>query len=56
MFKTNKQSYDPDYEHWEFGKLSAMREIALAIEDGYKYYYMGKLTLIRRINVRIRAF
>ncbi|KAJ0422867.1 arginine-tRNA-protein transferase [Aspergillus carlsbadensis] len=33
--------YDPDYEHWEFGKLSAMREIALAIEDGYKYYYMG---------------
>ncbi|KAL2851943.1 arginine-tRNA-protein transferase [Aspergillus pseudoustus] len=33
--------YDPEYEHWEFGKLSAMREIAMAIEDGYKYYYMG---------------
>ncbi|RDW90334.1 arginyltransferase [Aspergillus mulundensis] len=33
--------YDPDYEHWEIGKLSAMREIALAIEEGYKYYYMG---------------
>ncbi|KAI9368448.1 arginine-tRNA-protein transferase [Aspergillus egyptiacus] len=33
--------YDPDYEQWEFGKLSAMREIALAIEDGYQYYYMG---------------
>ncbi|OJJ59026.1 hypothetical protein ASPSYDRAFT_58214 [Aspergillus sydowii CBS 593.65] len=33
--------YDPDYEHWEFGKLSAMREIALAIEEGYGYYYMG---------------
>ncbi|KAL2825153.1 arginine-tRNA-protein transferase [Aspergillus cavernicola] len=33
--------YDPDYEHWEFGKLSAMREIALAVEDGYQYYYMG---------------
>ncbi|KAL2872797.1 arginyltransferase [Aspergillus lucknowensis] len=33
--------YDPDYEHWEFGKLSAMREIATAIEEGYKYYYMG---------------
>ncbi|KAL4803532.1 arginine-tRNA-protein transferase [Aspergillus unguis] len=33
--------YDPDHEHWEFGKLSAMREIAMALEDGYRYYYMG---------------
>ncbi|KAL3462878.1 arginine-tRNA-protein transferase [Aspergillus heterothallicus] len=33
--------YDPEYEHWEFGKLSAMREIAMAIEDNYRYYYMG---------------
>ncbi|KAL3474963.1 arginine-tRNA-protein transferase [Aspergillus californicus] len=33
--------YDPDYEHWEIGKLSAMREIALATEEGYQYYYMG---------------
>ncbi|KAL4795210.1 arginine-tRNA-protein transferase [Aspergillus venezuelensis] len=33
--------YDPDYEQWELGKLSAMREIALAVEEGYKYYYMG---------------
>ncbi|KAI1974034.1 Arginyl-tRNA--protein transferase 1 [Ophidiomyces ophidiicola] len=33
--------YDPDYEQWEFGKLSAMRELAMAIEEGYKYYYMG---------------
>ncbi|KAF7128588.1 hypothetical protein CNMCM5793_003376 [Aspergillus hiratsukae] len=33
--------YDPDYEHWEFGKLSAMREIALALEGSYQYYYMG---------------
>ncbi|KAL4920157.1 arginine-tRNA-protein transferase [Aspergillus aurantiobrunneus] len=33
--------YDPDYEHWEFGKLSAMREISLANEGGYEYYYMG---------------
>lgn len=39
------QSYDPDYEHWEFGKLSAMREIALSIEEGYGYYYMGSHTL-----------
>ncbi|KAI1962806.1 Arginyl-tRNA--protein transferase 1 [Ophidiomyces ophidiicola] len=35
------ENYDPDYEQWEFGKLSAMRELAMAIEEGYKYYYMG---------------
>jgi arginine-tRNA-protein transferase len=34
--------YDPDYEQWEFGKLSAMREIALALEGSYQYYYMGR--------------
>ena len=39
-------SYDPDFAEWEFGKLSAMREIALAIEGGYQYYYMGTATLI----------
>ncbi|KAL4893196.1 arginine-tRNA-protein transferase [Aspergillus ambiguus] len=33
--------YDPEYEAWEFGKLSAMREIALALEGQYQYYYMG---------------
>ncbi|KAL5365906.1 arginine-tRNA-protein transferase [Aspergillus floccosus] len=33
--------YDPEYEQWEFGKLSAMREIAQAIEGNYQYYYMG---------------
>ncbi|KAA8644182.1 arginyltransferase [Aspergillus tanneri] len=33
--------YDPDYEQWEFGKLSALREIALTSEGGYQYYYMG---------------
>ncbi|EAS34081.3 arginine-tRNA-protein transferase 1 [Coccidioides immitis RS] len=33
--------YDPQYEHWEIGKLSAMREIALAIEGHHQYYYMG---------------
>jgi hypothetical protein len=32
-----------------------MREIALAIEDGYKYYYMGRLSPIRHIDVRLRA-
>ena len=33
--------YDPKYEHWQLGKLSAMREIALAVEGHYQYYYMG---------------
>ncbi|KAL8799672.1 MAG: hypothetical protein Q9182_005711 [Xanthomendoza sp. 2 TL-2023] len=30
-----------DVQDWYFGKLSALREISLAIEGGYKYYYMG---------------
>lgn len=34
-------SYDPEFGDWEFGKLSALREIAFALEEGYKYYYMG---------------
>lgn len=33
--------YHSDYEQWQFGKLSALREAALAIEGGYQYYYMG---------------
>lgn len=33
--------YHNDFERWSFGKLSAMREAALALEGGYKYYYMG---------------
>ena len=33
--------YHPDFEKWSFGKLSAMREAALALEGGYEYYYMG---------------
>ncbi|KIW41779.1 hypothetical protein, variant 2 [Exophiala oligosperma] len=33
--------YDPDYEQWDFGKLSAVREIAMSLELGYEYYYMG---------------
>lgn len=33
--------YHSDYEKWQFGKLSALREAALAIEGGYRYYYMG---------------
>lgn len=33
--------YHSDYERWSFGKLSALRETALAIEGGYDLYYMG---------------
>ncbi|KAJ5129396.1 uncharacterized protein N7515_005435 [Penicillium bovifimosum] len=33
--------YDPAYEQWEIGKLSAMREIAFSMENQYQYYYMG---------------
>ncbi|ETI19620.1 hypothetical protein G647_09454 [Cladophialophora carrionii CBS 160.54] len=33
--------YDPEYQHWDLGKVSALRETALALEAGYEYYYMG---------------
>ncbi|KAJ6260215.1 hypothetical protein Dda_4439 [Drechslerella dactyloides] len=33
--------YHTDFMQWNFGKLSALREISLAIEDGYNFYYMG---------------
>jgi len=33
--------YHQDFEKWSFGKLSALREAALALEEGYEYYYMG---------------
>ncbi|KAK5684395.1 Arginyl-tRNA--protein transferase 1 [Elasticomyces elasticus] len=33
--------YHQDFEKWSFGKLSALREAALAMEQGYDYYYMG---------------
>ncbi|KAK5043310.1 Arginyl-tRNA--protein transferase 1 [Exophiala sideris] len=33
--------YDPEYQQWDFGKMSALREIALALEANYEYYYMG---------------
>lgn len=38
---TMGSSYDPEYEQWEFGKLSALREIAFSLENHYPYYYMG---------------
>lgn len=33
--------YHSDFEKWSFGKLSALREAALAVEEGYGLYYMG---------------
>lgn len=33
--------YHSDYEKWSFGKLSALREASLALEQGYQFYYMG---------------
>jgi len=33
--------YHHDFEKWSLGKLSALREAALALEGGYEFYYMG---------------
>lgn len=33
--------YDPEYQEWDWGKISALQEIALTIQKGYEYYYMG---------------
>ncbi|KAL8953893.1 MAG: hypothetical protein Q9222_000267 [Ikaeria aurantiellina] len=33
--------YHRDVQDWYFGKLSALREISMALEGGYRYYYMG---------------
>lgn len=38
---TDDDSYDPAHGEWDFGRISALREIALALEGGYEYYYMG---------------
>ena len=38
--------YHENVNDWNFGKLSALREIAMAVEDGYRYYYMGKEVLL----------
>lgn len=41
MLTGNESRYHSDFIDWNFGKLSVMREINLAIEGGYRYYYMG---------------
>lgn len=33
--------YDPEYREWDWGKISALNEIALTRSKGYDYYYMG---------------
>lgn len=33
--------YHEDVNDWNFGKISALREISLALEGDYQYYYMG---------------
>jgi hypothetical protein len=33
--------YHSDFEQYNFGKMSAVREAALTLEEGYQYYYMG---------------
>lgn len=35
------RSYDPDFQEWDFGKMSALQEISLAVEGQYDWYYMG---------------
>lgn len=44
IFLLTLNSYHQDVEDWKFGKLSALREIQLAIEGDYDYYYMGTFT------------
>lgn len=33
--------YHEEVNGWNFGKISALREISLALEGDYEYYYMG---------------
>ncbi|KAL9640229.1 MAG: hypothetical protein Q9164_000416 [Protoblastenia rupestris] len=36
--------YHEDFSDWNFGKISALRETALALEGDYRYYYMDSIT------------
>ncbi|KAF1811203.1 arginine-tRNA-protein transferas-like protein 1 [Eremomyces bilateralis CBS 781.70] len=33
--------YHPDFSKWSLGKVGALREIAMTLEEGLEYYYMG---------------
>ena len=48
-------SYDPEFGDWEFGKLSALREIALATEGSHQYYYMGTSLAVNTAQFLISA-
>ena len=39
---SHQNRYHEDVSDWNFGKLSALREISLALEGDYQYYYMGR--------------
>ena len=41
-YSRSKHRYHRDVSCWDFGKLSVLREIDLALQGGYKFYYMGK--------------
>ena len=48
-------SYDPEYQQWDWGKISALQEIDMALQAGYGYYYMGvcRLRLARPSTTNI---
>lgn len=56
MIKLTAGSYDPEYSDYEFGKISALREIALTSEGNYQYYYMGTKTTFQFAIVAINCF
>lgn len=35
------ERYHEGVSDWNFGKLSALRETSMALEDDYRWYYMG---------------
>lgn len=44
--------YSEDVNQWNLGKLGALRELAMAVEFGYRYYYMGKLYILPLISIK----
>ena len=39
---SSEHRYHESVADWNFGKLSALQEIALTLEGGYEWYYMGE--------------
>ncbi|MCJ1426608.1 Arginyl-tRNA--protein transferase 1 [Sticta canariensis] len=53
--------YHEDFVDWNFGKISALRELEMALQGGYQYYYMDPETytwdvldseILQRMSVR----